>query len=298
MFKPMFVMLVGLPGSGKTEFGKSLNSDFVIYSSDAIRKEMFGNEEIQEKNNEVFAELHKRVKNRLIDGKSVVYDATNISSKRRRAFLSEISNIDCSKVCIVIATTIEKCKESNNGRDRKVPEYVIDRMYYNFEFPGCFEGWDNILLHYRKDDNYKNYSLENLIGLTIDFDQKNYHHSLTLGNHLIKVSMQLLDDVALHYAGILHDVGKLKTQTFVNKKGEASSVAHYYNHHNIGAYDSMFYLKDFGSNIKVDICTLIQWHMEPYFWVKESTKDKYKRIWGEELFNRIMRLHEADMNGK
>lgn len=299
MFKPVFIMLVGLPGSGKSMFANELEAiGFSVHSSDKIREELFGSAEVQSDNDKVFKTIHKRIKCDLKNGKSTVMDATNISYKRRRAFLSEISNIDCSKVCIVIATTIEKCKESNNGRDRKVPEYVIDRMYHNFDFPGYFEGWDNILLHYRKDDNYNDYNLGNLIGLTIDFDQKNYHHSLTLGNHLIKVGMQLLNDVALHYAGILHDVGKLKTQTFVNKKGETSSVAHYYNHHNIGAYDSMFYLKEFDSNIKVDICTLIQWHMEPYFWVKESTKDKYKRIWGEELFNRIMRLHEADMNGK
>ena len=298
MFKPMFVMLVGLPGSGKTEFGKSLNSDFVIYSSDAIRNEMFGNEEIQEKNKEVFAELHKRVKKGLIDGKSVVYDATNISSKRRRAFLSEISNIDCSKVCIVIATTIEKCKESNNGRDRKVPEYVIDRMYYNFEFPGYFEGWDNILLYYRKDDNYKDYSLNNIFEIADKFNQKNSHHTKTLGEHMELVGKSLLGDTNLSRAGLLHDIGKIKTQTFMNKKGEKTKEAHYYSHQNVGAYDSMFYLQGINQKDLIDICTLIQWHMEPYFWVKESTKDKYRRIWGEKLFNRIMRLHEADMNGK
>ena len=236
MFKPMFVMLVGLPGSGKTEYTKSLNPDFVIYSSDAIRKEMFGNEEIQEKNNEVFAELHKRVKNGLIEGKNVVYDATNISSKRRRVFLSEISNIDCSKVCIVIATTIEKCKESNNGRDRKVPEYVIDRMYYNFEFPGYFEGWDNILLYYRKDDNYKDYSLNNIFEIADKFNQKNSHHTKTLGEHMELVGKSLLGDTNLSRAGLLHDIGKIKTQTFINKKGEKTNEAHYYSHQNVGAY--------------------------------------------------------------
>ena len=39
--------------------------------------------------------------------------------------------------------------------------------------------------------------------------------------------------------------------------------------------------------------------MQPYFWEKdadngEKTMNKYKTLWGDELFERVMRLHEAD----
>jgi len=41
-------------------------------------------------------------------------------------------------------------------------------------------------------------------------------------------------------------------------------------------------------------CTYIQWHMQPFFNEKQKTKDKYKNLWGEEFYDNIMLLHEAD----
>ena len=41
--------------------------------------------------------------------------------------------------------------------------------------------------------------------------------------------------------------------------------------------------------------------MMPYFWEKdkehgEKTRQKYQKIWGDELYNNVMKLHEADKN--
>ena len=36
------------------------------------------------------------------------------------------------------------------------------------------------------------------------------------------------------------------------------------------------------------------WHMQPYFNKEEKTINKYKKLWGEELYNDIMLLHKAD----
>lgn len=244
MFKPIFIMLVGLPGSGKSTYSKEIEEiGFSIHSSDKIREELFGNAESQNDNDKVFKILHKRIKSDLQNGRNTVMDATNISSKRRRAFLSEISKIECYKTCIVLATTIERCKKNNNKRERKVPEYVINRMYHSFEFPGYFEGWDYINLIYQDCDDYKNYSLDNAFEIADKFNQKNSHHTKTLGKHMESVGKSLLSDSNLSRAGLLHDIGKMKTQTFVNKKGEKTKEAHYYSHQNVGTYDSMFYLQ-------------------------------------------------------
>jgi hypothetical protein len=45
------------------------------------------------------------------------------------------------------------------------------------------------------------------------------------------------------------------------------------------------------------MAVLIRWHMQPYFWEKDNntkSQNKYRRLWGEELYNDIMLLHEAD----
>lgn len=90
--KPFLIMMCGLPGSGKSTFAENsitVTSGVkqykpVIHSSDGLRKEIYGNESTQGDANKVFGELHKRIKNDLIAGKDVIYDATCI--KRNSVF--------------------------------------------------------------------------------------------------------------------------------------------------------------------------------------------------------------------
>ena len=94
----MFIMLVGLPGSGKSTYAEKMRENgFHIHSSDSIREELTGDATSQDKNTDVFNELHKRIKDDLKNGISCVYDATNISMKRRKSFLEELEKYDCKK---------------------------------------------------------------------------------------------------------------------------------------------------------------------------------------------------------
>lgn len=152
--KPTLIMMVGLPGSGKTTKAYKLNCDYVcqVISSDEIRKEITGSEDNQECNEEVFKVLHQRVKDGLLYNKSrvVIYDACNISYKKRMAFLNELNKIDCRKVCYFVHTPFEICLENNRKRaengGRFVPEYAIERMYKNIYIPQYYEGWDGIVI--------------------------------------------------------------------------------------------------------------------------------------------------------
>ena len=86
------------------------------------------------------------------------------------------------------------------------------------------------------------------------------------------------------------------TKTFKNGKGEITEVAHYYSHEHTGSYDSLFY--DI-NGLHLYVSVLIRWHMQPYFWEKDSNEklhNKYKNLWGEQLYNDIMLLHESDKN--
>ena len=67
---PSFIMLVGLSASGKSSIAKQLeNKGYIIHSSDKIREEILGDYTDQTQNNKVFAEMHKRTKNSLLNFK-------------------------------------------------------------------------------------------------------------------------------------------------------------------------------------------------------------------------------------
>ena len=295
--------IVGLPASGKSTYASQLANKInsTVFSSDSLRNEMFGDIYDQSHNQQIFQELHKRIKECLHNNNNAIMDCTNISSKRRRAFLNELKKIDCIKNCVIIATPYEQCLKNNRDRARQVPEWAIERMYRKWQTPHWFEGWDNIDIEYW-DNEYAVYP-EEIVGSLMDFDQQNPHHTLTLGEHLLK-TFKLCNVDDLDYteacnvlnACLVHDCGKPFCQTFKNAKGEPSEIAHYYNHEHVSAYESLFnaYLdtKDI-----VEVSALVTWHMQPYFWERdnnEKLRNKYKKIWGEELYRSIMALHEAD----
>ena len=299
-------MMVGLPASGKSTYAKEIakENNAIVLSSDAIRWELFGDETDQDHNQKVFQELHKRAKEWLCTGRDVIYDATNISSKRRRAFLNELTKIDCIKNCVIIATPYEQCLENNRDRARQVPEWVIERMYRKWQTPHWFEGWDNVTIEYWDNKHFVRpvEVADSLLG----FDQQNSHHTLTLGEHLFKTfrmcNLDSFDDAEAYVimnAALMHDCGKPFTQTFKNAKGEQGEIAHYYNHEHVSAYETLFRLSVYEEDIveTVKISALVTWHMQPYFFERnnnEKLHNKYKRIWGERFYNMVMTLHEAD----
>jgi predicted kinase len=309
---PEFVMVVGLPGSGKSTYIEKQYPTYCIHSSDAIREELSGDVNNQDINTQVFNTLHKRVKDDLAHGKNVVYDATNINWKRRKAFLQELNNINCWKTCILIATPFEVCCSRNKARERTVPDYVIERMYKSFDIPWYNEGWNDIKIIYT-DSNFKNMygHYLNFLNSTADFDQHSKWHTETLGVHCVKTARYVADNEAklnnlivddVKTAAVLHDCGKPSVKTFKDSKGNVSEFAHYYNHENVGAYESLFYGKhDFIDSLLV--AALIRWHMVPHFFKdwKQKTIDKYEKEFTEnkylqeiEFYNALKLLHEGD----
>ena len=111
------LVLVGISGSGKSTYSDYLRRvGFEVFSSDEIRKELWGDENDQKNPSEVFNTLHRRILSALKEGKNCVYDATNISAKKRAAFIRMVkgSNINCKFACRILAATPKECIE----RDR------------------------------------------------------------------------------------------------------------------------------------------------------------------------------------
>ena len=177
-----FFMMIGLVGSGKSEQAKKIaaNYDAEIFSSDALREEMFGNVNHQADNNTLFKELHKRIRECLASGKSAIYDACNISYKRRMEFLKSLNKIPCEKIAVLMATPYEACIERNAQREREVPEHVIKRMYMNFNVPFWYEGWDDIDVVYSEGSKWSTHLFEAIVlgypHPVFNYNQNNKHH--------------------------------------------------------------------------------------------------------------------------
>lgn len=303
MRPPTFTMLVGIPASGKSTWANN-QKGVEIFSSDALRRELFGDENIQGDPNNVFSVLRDRVKKCLNEGKDAILDATNIKRANRIGFLQDLGKIPCTKRCVVFLVRFDTLLERNSKRDRVVPESVISRMFLSYQ-PPCFgEGWDDISFVVEEGVNDTFDMFESTVSKMDGFDQENEHHSLSLYDHCKKaqelvVDMVGSDDKVLSMATFLHDCGKLYTKTRVNAKGVEDGNCHYYNHQNAGAYlASLIAKSSLGMSDKdtVRLSNIIYHHMSPYLEWKQSEKSLKRdlKLLGEEMVSDIYVVHNAD----
>lgn len=270
----------------------------MIVSSDEIRSRM-GDINDQSQNAKVFEEVERQLKDYIERGRSVIFDATNISYKKRRDWLNRFNKYNIYKIAVLVATPYEECIARNARRKRIVPEEVIKRMYNNFYIPQYYEGFNEIQIRYNSDYHFGFYQLE-------DIEHDNPHHTSTVLEHCVGV-VKCLGNVKkeLMYAGLLHDIGKLKTKTYVNTKGEVTEIAHFYNHEKVSAYDSLFHsslrraIEDCREkNWALNVIKLIQWHMVMHFNLSEKTIKKYKELLGESTWHDLELLHDADCEAR
>ena len=287
--RPEFILLCGIAGAGKSTFARNLADlrGYEICSSDAIRGELWGDESDQREPNKVFSVMLQRTRAALSQGRSIIYDATNIEEKYRLQILQQISTFNCHKTCVVIIERPEVCVARQDLRERKVPEYVIWRQIKKFQTPHYCEGWDKIIII--NANAYNNEENEVEIEKIHNFDQKNPHHSLTLDVHM---AMACAHAVKQGYgeivanAALLHDFGKIYTQIF--DKG----VAHYYNHENVSAY--FYFLLTCGtSRDAIETSWLIAHHMD--FFKGERYMKKLKARVPGKLYTALEQLHDCDL---
>jgi predicted kinase len=137
------VLLVGLPGSGKSTWMAKQPSHPL--TSDIIRTILTDDEENQSHNREVFAVLRYLLRRRLRVGTPVTYvDATSVSTYERRPYIKLAQQHDCDIEAVFFDVPLEVCKERNRKRHRVVPPDVIERMSRRLTPPSREEGFSNV----------------------------------------------------------------------------------------------------------------------------------------------------------
>lgn len=305
------IVLVGLPGSGKSSYAEQFKAVddaictgvTVIHSSDAIREELFGDASSQEDNARVFDLMRKRTTEDLRADKTVIYDATNVTRKGRRAAIACAHPTHDTVECHIVWAEPEECIRRDGLRDRKVGPEVVDKMLRRWQSPWLDEGFAKIEVHLNQQDfDQVKYVASKASDLHISHD--NPHHTLGIWDHCMQAHVNIIDRVVkenvtkykdynkLATAAYWHDIGKPYTKFF--KSGE--DVAHYYDHHCVGGYLAygLFLNPDhlLRDTEMEDIC-LISWtianHMEGFF------NSKYYKELDSQWKWYLEELHEADL---
>jgi predicted kinase len=303
------IILCGLPGSGKSSYAKDFkrtnntyfNEEIIIHSSDTIREELFGDAGSQEDNGKVFELMHKRVRADLSAGKTVIYDATNITRKTRKSAIACANPVYDTIECHIVWAEPDECIRRDSLRDRTVGPKVIDKMLRRWQSPWYDEGFNNIEIHLNQGD-FNQIKYVAMMTANLHIPHENPHHQLDIWEHCMQAYNNIVEKYkdAIHIdidfnslatAAFWHDIGKPYTKFF--KSGE--TIAHYYDHHCVGGYLAygLFLNHLFMSSSKTDIC-FISWmitnHMEPFF-----NSNYYQKL-SPHLKQCIDILHEADLN--
>lgn len=274
-----FFMMVGISGSGKTYYAHSLGKNYIVLSSDEIRKELYGSEEVQENPAAVFELMKVRTIAALKEGKNVVYDATNLVRKRRVALLQQLP-ANVLKTAVVVCTPITTCLKQNDARERQVPHEVIMNQLKVFEVPVEAEGFDHVITvmsGVEQRDFYEN------ICNQMSHDSK--YHTRGVGEHtkaMVKAAhADEPENDFLHKLCRYHDIGKALTKTV-----DESGAGHFYGHEHVSAYITL------GITGDLRLAALVGEHMKLHN--ENFNVDKLKKYFTEEDIKYLRRLNYYD----
>lgn len=141
--RPRIIVLVGLPGSGKSMYVEKLGAPTI--SSDAVRGLLADDPTDQSIHGRVFRVMRYLLRQRLEIGRPVTYvDATHLTPRERAPYIRLGERYGCQVEAVFFDVPLEVCRERNRGRARVVPEEALERMALKLRPPSLEEGFSGI----------------------------------------------------------------------------------------------------------------------------------------------------------
>lgn len=137
------MVLVGLPGSGKSTYVERL--DTTSLSSDEIRRLLADDPTDQTIHVRVFTTMRYLLRQRLAVGRPVTYmDATHLTPDERRPYIKIAEWYGCEIEAVFFDVPLETCIARNRGRERIVPEEAVRAMAAKLVPPAIEEGFSRV----------------------------------------------------------------------------------------------------------------------------------------------------------
>ncbi|MFB0559105.1 MAG: AAA family ATPase [Dehalococcoidales bacterium] len=112
--EPAFIVVSGLPGTGKTYFCSRLAErlPFVVLESDALRKALFSSPDYSsQESSHLFRAIHLLIERLLKKGVSLILDATNLSEQHREYLYSIADHLDVKLILVRVEAPPEVVRE-------------------------------------------------------------------------------------------------------------------------------------------------------------------------------------------
>jgi len=120
--KPLFIMLYGFPGAGKTYFARQLceHLQAAHVQADRMRAELFENPRYDQQENTVIAQLTSYMANEFLSaGISVVYDTNAMRSGQRHAMREMARRLHAQPLLVWFQIDLESSFTRSVKRDRR-----------------------------------------------------------------------------------------------------------------------------------------------------------------------------------
>jgi bifunctional polynucleotide phosphatase/kinase len=132
------IIMVGYPGSGKSSVANHIcdvcdDERFVLIQGDVYKTS---------------PKMIKAALPSVKEGKSIIFDATNSSTKKRSEYIEFAKKHDYAVVCIHVSTPLEEAYKRNKLRDdtKQVPKIAYSVYTKHYNAPSVDEGFELIVL--------------------------------------------------------------------------------------------------------------------------------------------------------
>jgi predicted kinase len=132
------VILVGVPGSGKTTLAQKLiQRGYQWFNADSIREELWGDAGDQRDSDKVYEIFFQRLEKSLAEGVDIVIDNTNINTRHRSPILQRAITAGYDDIQIwILDVPLEMCLQRNKSRERSLPDEIVVNYYNTLQGPG------------------------------------------------------------------------------------------------------------------------------------------------------------------